>query len=345
MLGQTVGRTVGEACWRGEERSVVASVAQRVFHRVRPRSLGDLSWTDAQAILRRTGQEVFADDVPSLSAAVAFKIFLALFPALVAAIGIYGIVSEPGEIANQIDTLTRLLPQSAQGTIDEALGTLTSNSNSAEIGALLLGLGGALFSISGASATLVRALNAAYDVTERRPLLRQRGTGLLLAGALLLAIVAVVVTLVAGPQIRDWMLPPALVSGPVRFLFSVGQVLVAVGVLIALFAFVYWTGPNRPRPRWQWLSPGAVVGVLGWLLLAGLFNLYVGNLGSYEVYGIFGGVIVLLLWLQLTMAVLLVGAELNAEIERRRDQRREAQLLAEGAGTTPPTDRTGSPSS
>ena len=308
----------------------MASEASRWFGRVRPRSLSDLSGTDLKLVLQRTAKEITADDVASLSAAVAFKIFLALFPALVAAVGLYGLVSEPAQISNQIDELTRLLPADAASTIDQTLRTLTADSNRAEVGALVLGLGGALFSISGASATLVRALNAAYGVTERRPLLRQRGTGLVLAGALLLAIVAVVVTLVAGPQIRDWLLPPILTSGVTRFLFTVGQVIVAVGVLVALFGFVYWVGPNRPRPRFEWLSPGAVVGVVGWLVLAAFFNLYVTSFGDYEVYGAVAGVIVLLLWLQLTMAVLLVGAELNAELERRRDERREARLLAEG---------------
>ena len=206
--------------------------------------------------------------------------------------------------------------------------------------AALTGIGVGLVSASGAAATLIRALNAAYGVADRRTFLRQRLTGLLLVVALLVALVAVAALIALGPQVRRLLLPAALEDNLlVRVVASAGQLVLALGVAMALFAFIYWVGPNRPRPRWQWLSPGAVLGVLGWVLVSlGFRPLHGQRRQLYSVtYATFAGVIVLLLWLQLTMALLLVGAELNAETERRRDERRALRARELGAPVPPPS--------
>jgi len=129
--------------------------------------------------------------------------------------------------------------------------------------------------------------------------------------------VALIALMVAGPQLQDALLPDF--PGWIDFLLGAARLLLALGVLILLFAFVYWIGPDRERPSWAWMSPGALIGVLGWLAVSAGFTLYAQTAGSYDAtYGTLAGVVVLLLWLQLSMLMILVGAEFNAEVERTR---------------------------
>ena len=179
----------------------------------------------------------------------------------------------------------------------------------------------ALVSGSGASATLIRALNSAYDVVDRRPFLRQRLVGLGVVGLLLATLVGVVATVVAGPQVADLLVGAAGSTGAavVRVVLQVALGLLLVVTLVDL---VYHVAPNRRAP-WDWLSPGSVVAVAGWLLASLAFRAYVQGFSSYDAYGALAGVVVVLLWLQLSVLAILVGAEVDAELDRL-------------AGTVPP---------
>jgi len=296
----------------------------------------DLSWGDLRKALKRTFPEVKEDDVPNLAAGVAFKIFLSLFPSVLAAAAIYGLVRQPSEVFALVQRLTVYLPPAATDLIEQTLLSLTQTREGAARGIAIVGVAGGLITSTGAAVSLMRALDRAYDCRESRKLLRLRLVGLVITAALFTALGSLIGLIVLGPQLRRALVPDNLEGRGIQYLFGVGQFLVAAAVLILLFAFVYWIGPDRERPRWQWLSPGAVLGVVGWLAISAAFTFYTQNLGNYQAsYGSVAGVIVLLLWLQLSMLVMLTGAELNAELENIREERaadRRATLANATAG-------------
>jgi len=295
----------------------------------------DLSKPEWRAILKSTVREMSLDDVPGLAAGVAFKIFLSLFPSLLAATAIYGLIRSPAEIAAALEELDAFLPSSLVMLLDEALSNITGTEEGAAGGLAIAGVLGGLVSATGAAASLIKALNKAFDLPETRNLIGVRLVALVVTLALFAALGSLVALLVFGPQLRDALIPADLQVTGVRFVFAIGQVLVALIVLAVLFAFIFWVAPNRPKPQWEWASPGAIVAVVGWLVISAGFTLYTQTLGNYNAtYGSIAGVIVVLLWLQLSMLAILLGAELNAEIEKARSVRlagRDAVLHGGGA--------------
>lgn len=295
-----------------------------------PHDPTELTRDDYKVVLKATVAEVGSDDVPSLAAGVAFKIFLSLFPAAIAGVAIFSLVMTPQDIERFLTVLQGFdfVPATAQQLITEPLMNLVEDEGAG--GIALAGLLGGLWAGSSAAVTLIKALSRAWDVPETRKFLRQRLVALVIMAALLLALIGLFLLLVVGLQIQAALLPEEFNAGPGGSVLAVARFVGAAILLMLLFAFVYWIGPDRERPEWSWLSPGAVVAVVGWLAASGLFTLYVRNFGNYEAtYGALAGVIVLLLWLQLSIMLLLVGAELNNEIERVRAIK---GVVAEGDG-------------
>lgn len=293
----------------------------------------DLRRTDLRRLFGALVKAVGEDQLATLASAIAYALFLSLIPSTLAAIAIYGIVGDPADVQEQVDNLAReypVLPEQVIDLIRQVLDNIVTGESNGTIA--FLGVAVGIFSASGAAAALINGLNRAYGVREGRNFLRLRLTGLIIALALLAALIFLVVTVVLGAQIRNLLIPEDLQGPVVRVAFGVGQFLVAVVILLALFAFVYWIGPYRDRPPWQWISGGTVLGVLGWLVVSSGFALYTSLFGNFDnpVYGALGSVIVLLVWLQLSMLVVLLGAEVNAELEQIRRERAEARADALG---------------
>jgi membrane protein len=276
----------------------------------------DLDRTDYKAAAKAAFKEMKEDDVPTLASAAAFRLFLSLFPSLVAAVGIFGLVTDPAELTGLLEQLSGLMPEVAVELIRGPLVQLSRNGSGAGFAAVA-GIAGGIWAATGAAAGLMKALSRAWDAKETRKFVKMRLQALAICAALLVALAALIVLLVAGPQVED-----ALLGSAPPFVDAIATVLryvLAVAVLVALFAFVYWLGPNRDHPSWEWLSPGAILGTVGWLVVSLGFTFYVQTFGNYnKTYGAIAGVVVLMLWLQLTMLIVLVGAEFNAEIERRK---------------------------
>ena len=292
----------------------------------------DLNRSEYLAAFKRTLKEVKDDDVPGLAAGVAFKMFLAIFPGLLAGVAIFSIVTTPAEIANLIKQANVFLPERALDLITMPLRNLAEGGGGAAGFAAIAGIAAGVFSATSAAVSMMKALSRAYDVPEDRKFVRQRLIGLALTIALVVALLGVALLLIAGPQVQDSLL--GQVPPPLSWVLAGVRFLLALVVLIVLFAFVYWIGPNRERPSWLWMSPGAAFAVIGWLLVSGAFTIYVQNFGKYnETYGAIAGVALLLIWLQLSMLVILMGAEFNAEIARSRAARLR---VAEGAGFAAP---------
>ncbi len=265
-------------------------------------------------VARRGWAESSADQVPLLAAGVAFFGFLALFPALISLTLIWGLVSDPAGITRQVGTLTASLPPDARSVIEGQLDQLASAPAQALGWGLVITILAALWSASGGIGNLVTAINVAYDEQRKRGFVKDKLVALALTlGAIVF--MAVVVALVAGiPVVFDLV----GLGGGWRWLAEVVRWVLLALLVIAALAVLYRVAPVREAPKFRWVSVGAVVATLLWLLASAGFSLYVTLFGNYaRTYGALAGVVVLMLWLWITSYAVLLGAEINAEAEEQ----------------------------
>jgi membrane protein len=272
-------------------------------------------------VLKRGWRESGADNVPILAGGVAFFGFLALFPALIAGLTVYGLVADPAQAAAQIRRVTDGLPGSAQALITDQLTAAIQVDQKALTFGFVVALLVALWSVSSGIGNLIKAVNIAYDQHEARGFTKLRAVSLLLA---LAAIVFVLATLALVAVV------PALIDGlGLGLAGRIAAEVVRWALLIALVVFslavIYRIAPNRPTPHWRWVSPGALAAATLWVLGNVGFSLYVNYFSNYnKTYGALAGVIVLMLWIYLTSFIVLFGAEINAESERQAARRNAA---------------------
>jgi membrane protein len=275
----------------------------------------DLDSDDWRSVAKRVVANIKRDHVPLNAAGVAFFAFLATIPAMVALVAVYGLVADPSAIEERVDDIAGTLPAEARELLVQQLEAITSTAGGALTLSLLIGVGVALWSASSGMGYLIEAVNIAYDRTEKRGFVSRRllSLGFTLGGIVFAAVAIGVIT--ALPAV----LAAAGITGGLRWLLTLAAwPLVGVGLMLAL-AVLYRYAPNRePDPKWRWVSPGAVVAVVAWLAVSIGFQIYVANFGSYnETYGSLGAVVVLMLWIWISALVILVGAELNCELERQ----------------------------
>jgi len=265
-------------------------------------------------IVKRAWKEGKTDNVSMLAGGVTFFAFLALFPAIIAALTLYGLFADPATVSSQVEQLSAALPQQAQPLVEGALTSLTGPAGGALSIGLIVSLLGALWSASGGTSNLMSAVNIAYDEEETRGFLKLRGTALVLTlGAIVFSLVALALVAVLPAVLNALQL-----GGVVGFLVQLARWVLLVVLVIVALAVVYRVAPDRDAPKFLWTSPGAVVATVLWVLGSAAFSLYVNNFGSYNAtYGALAGVVVLLLWMYLTSYIILLGAEINAEAERQ----------------------------
>ena len=279
-----------------------------------PEDLERRSWLKT---LWRTVKAFQADNLTDWAAALTYYGILSIFPALLALVAVLGVIG-PSATQPLIDNLGTVAPGPAKDIVTNALHNLQRSRGSAGV-LFVVSLGVAIWSASGYIGAFMRASNAIYDVEEGRPLWKTLPTRVVLTIALLLmvAVVAGAVTF-TGPLAKQ--------AGNV---FGIGQAAltawdiakwpVILLAVITMFAILYWAAPNVRHPKFRWISPGSVVGVLVWIAASAAFAFYVSNFASYnKTYGALGGVIVFLVWLWVSNLAILLGAELNAELERGR---------------------------
>ena len=277
----------------------------------RPSEIPPRGWF---AVLKRVKAEVKDDNVPLLAAGVAFYAILAIFPAIIALATVYGMVADPAQVEAQVAEFAKSLPAGADELITEQLKNVTSAGRQSLSIGLAVSLLAVLWSVSSGVQGLVKSLNLVYDERETRGFIKLRGLSLLLTlGAIVVAVVALVLITVFPGVIDNFGLGKAgeLAASIVRW------IVLALLVLVA-FAVLYRFAPDRANPRWRWVSGGAVVALVLWLLGSIGFSWYVDNFGKYnQTYGALAAVIILLLWLYLSAFAVLLGAELDAETERQ----------------------------
>ncbi len=280
-------------------------------HAEKPTQIPARGWVQ---IVKRAWAENNADNMPIIGAGVAFFAFLAVFPALIATISIYGLVASPETVSRQIESLSGQLPEEAQSLLENQLTSIVSNSGGALTVSLIISILAALWSASGGTGNLITAVNLAYDEVETRGFVKRKALAL---GLTLGAIVFVLITfaLVAVvPAVLEAL--PLGIFGTV--LAQVIRWVLLLGVVAGSLAVLYRVAPDRDAPRFAWVSLGSVVVTVIWAIVSLLFSLYVDNFGSYDkTYGAIAGVIVLMLWLYLTCYLVLLGAEINSEAEHQ----------------------------
>lgn len=266
---------------------------------------------------RRVKADMKADDATLLAAGVAFYALLALVPALVALVSTYGLVADPADIRRNVDDALQAAPAEVQDLVQSQLEAIVGESSSGLRVGVIVGLALALWAASSGVRNLMTAVNRAYHQEETRGFLKLR----LLALGLTIVFVALGAVAVGGLIVAPRALDTGGEVGVLRdVLMIVRWPLAAVVVMLGL-GVVYALAPNRAAPRWEWLSPGAVVATILWLIASVAFSIYTSNFGSYnETYGALGAVVVVMLWLWLGALAVIVGAELNAERERPEEQ-------------------------
>lgn len=280
-----------------------------------PTQIPAKGWKD---ILWRVKDEVAEDRVSLIAAGVAFYGFLALFPAIAALMALSGLFLDPSDVTDQIGALAGLVPEDI---IDIIVGQATAVTGSSEGGlgvTALISVLLALYSASKGVGSLIDGLNVAYDETEERGFIKLKlvtfGLTLLIMVGLLLAMAVVAVI----PAVVSF-LPLGAVAEPL--IVGVSFVVLAAFTIGGL-AVLYRYGPSRDGAEWSWVSAGGIVGCALWLIASAGFAFYVSSFGSYnESFGALAGVVILLTWLWMSVFVILIGAELNAEMEAqtRRD--------------------------
>jgi membrane protein len=289
-----------------------------------PTSPTDLETRDWRQTLKRSLKSFQANRGTMSAAALAFYWFLAIFPAMIAVVGFLGLVEmSPSFLPAVQDGISTLLPGDAADVLIEAISNAQRGSAGASLFVALLGLAVALWSASSGMVGLQEAMDVAYGVPQSRKFVKKRAVALLLVLATGVLGGIACALLVFGDPIGDLVRD----AFPVGDLFLViWNVIRWVGTLLALttlFALFYFLGPNRETRSWKWVSPGGLLATLIWILASLAFSFYVSSFGSYgETYGSLAGVIVLVLWLYITGLAVVLGATLNAELERQAEARR-----------------------
>ncbi len=277
-------------------------------------SVGDIPATGWKDVLGRVKVEAKRDQVTLLSAGVAFYSLLALIPALVAAVSVYGLVADPDQVQRQVEDVASGLPGSAQELLTDQLDRVVGSSSAGlSIGAIV-GVLLAIWTASSGIRHLIEALNMVYGEEDGRGLVKGRLVSLAMTAAAVVGAAVSVGLIVVLPAVLN----AAGLGGVATVALNLARWPLLALAFFGAVAALYHFGPDRTRPEWTWTNWGAGLATVIWLLGSALFSFYAERFGSFnETYGALAGVIVLMLWLLLTCASVLLGAELNSELERQ----------------------------
>jgi membrane protein len=277
----------------------------------RPQHIPWRGWRD---ILVRTYAGIEDHRLLALAAGVAFYSLIALFPGVGAGVSLYALFADAKTIAGHLSFATGIVPADVLDILRDQTTRFAAKSDGRLTLAFLIGLGVALWSANAGIKAIFDALNIIYDETEKRSLVRLHLVSLLFTvcaiAATLLAIAAIVILplVLAALHLSEVEAPIiAYIRWPAMFL-----------LIIAGLALLYRYGPSRRAAKWRWISVGSVFAACAWLAVSSLFSWYLANFSSYDAtYGTLGAVVGLMMWMWLSITVIMVGAQLNAEIEHQ----------------------------
>ena len=298
---------------------------ERVEHLIREfvswrplHSLWDLQGVPPGVIAKRVWNAMFNNNIFGGAAELGYWFLFALFPTLVSASSMIGLAAKSASknYSDLLHYLALVVPPSAYGIVFDTFNQITARSTGKK---LTFGLAAALWAASAGFSAIQDSLNAVYCVKETRPYWKVRGLAVLISTLLSLLVTAVLAALLAGDffgHLFAGFISQNAAKEVLVIVFRIGGWVVALGLLMLLFALIYYWGPNVKHKNWRWLTPGAAIGILGWMVASVGLRIYLHFFNNYSAtYGSLGAVIILLTWFYLTGLMLLLGAQVNSEIE------------------------------
>jgi membrane protein len=313
VLGPTTGVDTDSLAAKREDSHAVAANKDdgRGRSAATPSDIPPKGWKD---IAWRVYHNIPKHRVIAIAAGVTFFVLLAIFPAIAAMVAIYGLFADPSTVSQHLNTLSNVLPSGATEVIGDQLQRLTSQPQSKLGFALVFGVAVSLWSANAGMKALFDALNVVYGEEEKRSFFKLNAVSLAFTlGALLFLVVALAAIA---------LLPVAMsylgLSGAIEWLISVSKWPILLMGVAVTFALIYRYGPSRQKPQWRWVTWGSAGAAIAWLVTSILFSWYAGHFGSYnKTYGSLGAVIGFMTWMWLSFVVVLLGAELDAEMEHQ----------------------------
>jgi membrane protein len=268
---------------------------------------------DWGTVLWRVYQKMNDNRLLAVAAGVVFYGLLAVFPAITAFVSLYGLMADPSTIHEHLSLATGLLPQGAMNILDEQLTRLTSHRSSTLSVGFIGGLVVALWSANAGIKAVMDALNVAYGETEKRSFVHLNLVALAFTLGTILALILALGAVVVAPVVLSQL----GLSGASETLIDIARWPILLGLVVLGLTILYRYGPRLTHPQWTWLFPGNVIAAVSWLVVSALFSWYIAHFGSYDAtYGSLGAAIGMMTWMWISMIVVLLGAELNAEIQR-----------------------------
>ncbi|QPF82708.1 YihY/virulence factor BrkB family protein [Bradyrhizobium genosp. L] len=299
----------GEAA-RIEKPATIAAVGHGRWSR-HPLQIPAAGWKD---ILVRTYQQINEDRLIATAAGIVFYGLLAIFPAITALVSSYGLFADPSTIAANLQSLALMLPDGSFAIVQDQVARVLAKGASTLGLSFAVGLLMAIWSANAGMKAIIDALNVVYEEKEKRGFIKLNLISLAFTVAALGAILVMVGAVVVVPLLLQQIGLEARAALIVQF----GRWPVLAFLLLTALALLYRYGPSRTRPRWQWLSIGAIAAAILWLAGSSLLSWYLSNFGDYNAtYGSLGAAIGLMTWMWMSAIIVLCGAELNSEIERQ----------------------------
>jgi membrane protein len=276
-----------------------------------PLQIPPSSW---RGIFWRIYQNIWEHRILATAASISFYTLLAIFPGIAALVALYGLFSDPSTISRHLTDLSGVLPGGAIDAIGEQLRWLTEQGHARLGFELLLALVISIWTANAGVKALFDALNIVYAESERRGFIRLNLISLAFTGAALLFMLLALAALVVLPLISDY----ARRAHSAQWLVALAKWPLLLFAIALADAMIYRYGPSREKPQWRWISWGSAFATISWLAVSLLFSWYAANFGSYnKTYGSLGAAIGFMTWIWLSFIVILLGAELDAEMERQ----------------------------
>ncbi|HSI70819.1 MAG TPA: YihY/virulence factor BrkB family protein [Gillisia sp.] len=280
-----------------------------------PKKIQAAGW---KRILMRVKDRIEEDNLTIVAAGVAFYAFLAIFPALMALLSIYGLAVDPQQAERQISQLSGMMPEQAFSVIRERVENLLSTPGSALGWGMALGILISLWSANAGTKSLFKGIDIAYETKNERGFIKQNALTLLFTlGAIITLLLSMALIVIFPAIVNTFGLP-----GNIESLINWLRWPLLAGIVILVISLIYRYAPDRKTPKFKWVLAGAFLATVLWLIASLGFSFYVSNFGNYgEMYGSISAVVILLLWLFLTSFIILLGAEVNSASEAYAENR------------------------
>lgn len=282
-------------------------------------------WLD---VLKRIKTQVEDDHIAITSAGIAFYFFLSFFPSLVAVISIYGLVNDPQQVEQQMSGLTAVLPEQTHQVISEQLKSIAKSSDKALGWSTALSILLSLWSANKGTKALFEGVNIAYNKEDQRNFFQENAITLLFTLGGMIGGILCMMLIIGFPALADKLSLPELIMTAIDW----GRWLLLAIIVILALGLVYKFAPSDHDYTFKWISWGAVLATLLWMLGSWAFSFYIDNFGNFnETYGSAAAVVILMLWLNLTSFIILLGAEINAALKFKRAKNKDHPVSEEVA--------------